>query len=60
MNTIIYGYREQQSVTGSISELCNTLCLSAKQCVNFFIIYFVVVVSLKRLFLYLYLRIQNR
>ena len=35
MNTINYGYREQQSVTGSISELCNTLCLSAKQCVNF-------------------------
>ncbi len=35
MNTINYGYIEQQSVTGSISELCNTLCLSAKQCVNF-------------------------
>lgn len=35
MSTINYGYIEQQSVTGSFYELCNSLCLSAKQCVIF-------------------------
>ncbi len=35
MNTINYGYKEQQSAAGSFDEFCNTLCLSAKQCVIF-------------------------